>query len=159
MHPADFTAALKKRGYSILLVANDLSVSDCSVGRVVRGQGRSRRIEQRIAEITDIPLVRLWPQWYGPKAHAPLRKPRTPTRNKAEQPANAAADPEGDLTKALLGAALQASCAAAVQALIEFSAGRANVAITYDALTAAMTSLAHERAQVERHDQPQLELP
>lgn len=103
MHPADIRAALNKRGYSILLAANDLSVSDCSVGRVVRGQGRSRRIEQRIAEITDIPLARLWPQWYGPKAHAPLRKSRTPTRNKAELPANTAAVSEGDLTKALLG--------------------------------------------------------
>lgn len=56
-------------------------------------------------------------------------------------------------------AALQASCAAAVQALIEFSAGRANVAATYDALTSAMSHLAHERAHVERHDQPELELP
>jgi hypothetical protein len=54
--------------------------------------------------------------------------------------------------------ALQGSCTAAVAALIEFSAGRATAADTHAALTAAMTALATERAHVERHDQPELDL-
>ncbi|KAB2899861.1 MAG: helix-turn-helix domain-containing protein [Dokdonella sp.] len=55
-------------------------------------------------------------------------------------------------------AALQASCTAAVSALIDFSAGRTSAADTHAALTAAMTALASERVQVERHEQPELDL-
>lgn len=55
-------------------------------------------------------------------------------------------------------AALQASCTAAIGALIEFAAGRVNAADTHASLTAAMTALAQERAHVERHDQPELAL-
>lgn len=55
-------------------------------------------------------------------------------------------------------AALQSSCTAAIAALIDFAAGRSNAANTHASLTAAMTTLAFERAQVERHDQPELNL-
>lgn len=55
-------------------------------------------------------------------------------------------------------AALQASCNSAIGALIEFAAGRANATDTHASLTAAMTALAQERAHVERHDQPELDL-
>lgn len=55
-------------------------------------------------------------------------------------------------------AALQAACNSAIGALIDFAAERASAEDTHAALTAAMTALAHERAQVERHNQPELEL-
>ena len=55
-------------------------------------------------------------------------------------------------------AALQAACNSAIGALIEFAAGRADAQATHNALTAAMTALAHERAQVERSTQPELSL-
>lgn len=54
--------------------------------------------------------------------------------------------------------ALQESCTAAIGALLAFAEGRMSAAATSDHLTAAMTRLAHERAQVERHAQPELEL-
>ncbi len=55
-------------------------------------------------------------------------------------------------------AALQAACNTAIGALIDFAAERTTAADTLTALTAAMTALAFERAQVERHDQPELDL-
>jgi len=54
--------------------------------------------------------------------------------------------------------ALQESCTAAIGALLRFAEGKADAADTADHLTAAMTRLAHERAQVERHAQPELTL-
>jgi len=66
--------------------------------------------------------------------------------------------PTGRLATPSDVAALQASCTAAVAALIEFSAGRSNAADTHASLTAAMTALASERANVERHNQPELDL-
>jgi len=55
--------------------------------------------------------------------------------------------------------ALQQACNDAVGALLAFHQGRLAAPETIDHLTAAMTALAHERAQVERHAQPELELP
>ncbi|MEW5833630.1 MAG: hypothetical protein AB1832_01080 [Pseudomonadota bacterium] len=54
--------------------------------------------------------------------------------------------------------ALQAACNDAVGALLRFAEGKTTAADTADLLTAAMTRLAHERAQVERHAQPELSL-
>lgn len=55
--------------------------------------------------------------------------------------------------------ALQEACTAAIGALLRFAEGKADAADTSDHLTAAMTRLAHERAQVERCAQPELHLP
>lgn len=55
-------------------------------------------------------------------------------------------------------AALQAACNSAIGALIDFAAGKAAADTTHAALTAAMTALAQERAHVERHNQPELDL-
>lgn len=78
MHPADIAAALKKVGSSASAVGREIGVSQVSVSRVIAGQSRSERIEQRISEVTDIPPYRLWPQWYGapegvPKGFDPTR--------------------------------------------------------------------------------------
>lgn len=55
-------------------------------------------------------------------------------------------------------ALLQSACANAVSALIDYGAGKRNATDTHDALTAAMTALAQERAHVVRHTQPELDL-
>ncbi len=54
--------------------------------------------------------------------------------------------------------ALQQSCTDAIGALLAYAEGKADAADTIDHLTAALTRLAHERAQVERHAQPELDL-
>lgn len=71
MHPSDIAAALKKAGWSASALGREVGVSQVSVSRVIAGKGRSERIEQRISEITDIPLYRLWPQWHEPPKGAP----------------------------------------------------------------------------------------
>lgn len=55
-------------------------------------------------------------------------------------------------------AGLQAACTSAVSALIDYVAGKRGADETHDALTAAMTALAQERAHVDRGDQPELDL-
>jgi hypothetical protein len=54
--------------------------------------------------------------------------------------------------------ALQEACNAAVGAVLAFHGGTADAAQTLGALTAAIESLAFERANVERHHQPELDL-
>jgi hypothetical protein len=54
--------------------------------------------------------------------------------------------------------ALQEACTQAIGALLAYSQERRDAQQTIDSLTAAMTRLAHERAQVERHAQPELAL-
>lgn len=71
MNPHDIRVALKKNGYSLTSVAEDVGVRSQTVGQVIDGKGRSERIEQRIAEITDIPLYYLWPQWHERPNEAP----------------------------------------------------------------------------------------
>lgn len=66
--------------------------------------------------------------------------------------------PTGRLAAPSDVAALQASCTAAIAALIDYAAGRTDAADTHSSLTAAMTALAQERAQIERYFQPELDL-
>lgn len=64
MHPADIRAALKKAGFTLNGVGTELDVTGQTVGSVIRGEGRSARIEKRITEITGLTLNQLWPQWH-----------------------------------------------------------------------------------------------
>jgi lambda repressor-like predicted transcriptional regulator len=78
MHPEDIRAALKKAGESPTTIAAEFEISEKSVRQVIKGVGRSKRVEQRISEITDIPLYRLWPSKYeapegAPKDFDPLK--------------------------------------------------------------------------------------
>lgn len=54
--------------------------------------------------------------------------------------------------------ALQQACNEAIGALLAYSQQKLDAAQTIDSLTAAMTHLAHQRAQVERAAQPELAL-
>jgi len=64
MHPADIKASLKKVGYSMVKVAEELKISDTAVYLVIHGRSRSARIEKKISRITNIPLYELWPDTY-----------------------------------------------------------------------------------------------
>lgn|SRR5438445_3858667 len=54
--------------------------------------------------------------------------------------------------------AVQAACTAAIGALLDFSIGKSNAVITVAQVTEAIERLARERAEVERHAQPELAL-
>lgn len=65
MHSSYIKAELDIKGITQVSLARDLNVSQVSIGRIIHGQGRSRRIEKHISDILNIPLHELWPQWYG----------------------------------------------------------------------------------------------
>jgi lambda repressor-like predicted transcriptional regulator len=68
MHPAQIKAALALRGYSQARLAEELELSPNTVSAVVKGRSRSKKVEERIAAITDRSLVDLWPQWHAKSA-------------------------------------------------------------------------------------------
>lgn len=65
MHSAEIQAALKVRGYSQAVLADEVGVKPAAVSMVINGRGRSAQIEARIAAITGYTLEELWPQWHG----------------------------------------------------------------------------------------------
>lgn len=69
MHPALIKAVLKMRGVTQVDIARQCgNKSAAVVYQVIEGISRSKRIENRIAAATQLPLTDLWPQWYGPDA-------------------------------------------------------------------------------------------
>lgn len=70
MHPADISAALKRVGYTQKQVGDECGVGRGVANAVIRGVGRSRRVEEKISELTGIGLAELWPHWYGPDVPA-----------------------------------------------------------------------------------------
>lgn len=64
MHPELIKAQLKIHGFNQASLARELGVAGTTVFTVIAGEGRSRRIEKRIAEIIEKPLREIWPQWY-----------------------------------------------------------------------------------------------
>lgn len=64
MHHADITASLKKSGIPPIALARRERVSPSAVSRVIHGLSKSRRLANRIADITGIPVSELWPGRY-----------------------------------------------------------------------------------------------
>lgn len=62
MHPADITATLRKAGSSQAKVARKLGITRTTVSQVVRGTGKSRRVQQAISRASGVPVTTLWPQ-------------------------------------------------------------------------------------------------
>lgn len=62
MHPADITATLRKAGTSQAKIARKLNITRTTVSQVVRGTGKSRRVQQAIARAAGVPVTTLWPQ-------------------------------------------------------------------------------------------------
>lgn len=71
VHVEDIKAAIKKAGFTVSELGRAIGISEKSVRQVIDGRGRSARVEERIAEITNIPLYRLWPQWHEAPRGAP----------------------------------------------------------------------------------------
>lgn len=74
MHPADIVALLRRCGKTQLELAEDLGVSHVTVSGVINSRGRSRRVAERIAEVTGTPVEVLWPGVYLPGGSQPRSK-------------------------------------------------------------------------------------
>lgn len=57
--------ALKKRGLSMTDIARRLDVTPTTVCMVSRGAGRSRRVEQAIADAIGFGQHEIWPERYA----------------------------------------------------------------------------------------------
>lgn len=68
MHPAEIKAALTIAGYKQTEAAVECGVAPTTIGAVINGRSRSKPVEEWIATVTGIPLIELWPQWYGEPA-------------------------------------------------------------------------------------------
>ncbi len=72
MHWADINAALYKAGSSPSQVAKKLGVKPPSVAQVIRGKESSYNIASYLSAVTNIPLIRLFPD--GRYNQPPRRK-------------------------------------------------------------------------------------
>lgn len=69
--------ALARKGYTWARIARELNLSGGpSVSLVAQRKYQSARVEQRISEITEIPLHRLFPDRYK-RAHRPTQRRAT----------------------------------------------------------------------------------
>lgn len=72
--------ALSLRNHTQVDVAQQCNVQPTTVGAVIHGRSRSKRVELRIAAITGMPLAELWPQWHGPHADRRRRPALSPMK-------------------------------------------------------------------------------
>ena len=61
MHPEEIKAALRMRGYSQAMLADELQVANSSVHQAITGLISSQRIQKRIAEILGKSTKSIWP--------------------------------------------------------------------------------------------------
>jgi lambda repressor-like predicted transcriptional regulator len=62
MHPEEIKAAIRMKGTTPAVIADDLGVSRSMVTQVIKGSAKSARIAQRIAEVVGRPAEAIWPQ-------------------------------------------------------------------------------------------------
>lgn len=80
MHPEEIKAAIRMTGTTPAAVADELGVSRSMISHVIAGTAKSARIADRIAQITGVPVVTLWPP---APAKPTLRRPNVARRGPA----------------------------------------------------------------------------
>ncbi len=60
MHPEEIKAALRIQGVTLAALAQELSLSRSMVTQVIHGYARSKRVEERIAQILGKPVEGIW---------------------------------------------------------------------------------------------------
>lgn len=61
MHPEEIKAALRMKGVTQAMLADQLQVASSSVHQAITGHIRSERIQARISEIIGKPVKSIWP--------------------------------------------------------------------------------------------------
>jgi len=62
MHPEEIKAALRIKGFTQAMLADELKVASSSVHQAITGQIRSERIQLRISEIIGKSVKSIWPE-------------------------------------------------------------------------------------------------
>ena len=73
MHPEQIKAAMRMKGITCAVIADDLGVSGSMVSRVISRETTSARVAKRIAQVVGKPVEELFP---------PTGKPRLVRRRK-----------------------------------------------------------------------------
>jgi Ner family transcriptional regulator len=63
MHVEDIKAALRKRGWTLTRIAQELNIDTSAVSHALNRQ-RSRRVEKVVASKLGLPPHEVWPQRY-----------------------------------------------------------------------------------------------
>lgn len=61
MHPEEIKAALRMKGMTQAMLADELQVTAASVHQAISGSIRSQNIQSRISQILDKPVKEIWP--------------------------------------------------------------------------------------------------
>lgn len=61
MHPEQIKAAIRMKGTTPAVLADELELSRSTVSLVISGRGKSARVMNRIAEVTGLPVSTIWP--------------------------------------------------------------------------------------------------
>ena len=76
MHPADINSSLRRLSLNHQHIGDQCDVSASAVGKVIRGESRSAKIEKAISDKLGMPLHVLWPQYYSaPDQPEPVKAP------------------------------------------------------------------------------------
>lgn len=61
MHPEKIKAALRMKGFTQAVLADEMGVAPSSISQAITGYIRSDRIQKRISDILELPVSSLWP--------------------------------------------------------------------------------------------------
>lgn len=94
MHPEEIKAAIRMKGTTPSVIADELEISRTTVSQVIHGRGVSARVANRISEVLGLPVAKIWP------AVRPTLVRRTKTKkphtHKSECPMSGQIEPQPD---------------------------------------------------------------
>lgn len=61
LHPEQIKAAMRMKGITPTALADELGVSNATMSQVISGRSVSKRIRDRIAEVTGYTVEAMWP--------------------------------------------------------------------------------------------------
>lgn len=61
MHPEQIKAALRMKGHTQAMLADELHVARTTIGQTINGRVKSERIQDRISEVLEVPVKEIWP--------------------------------------------------------------------------------------------------
>ena len=71
MHPEQIKAEIRMAGTTPSFIASELGVSRATVSQIIRGTGRSARVEKRISDLLQKSVDEIWPNRSKPLPRAP----------------------------------------------------------------------------------------
>lgn len=76
MNPELIKAALRMKGVTPTVLAEEMGVARSTMSQVISGRSESSRIKERIAQITGMTVSEMWP----PTGRPVLRRTRVPQK-------------------------------------------------------------------------------